>query len=342
MNLRCGCAVLAALVCGVAATVARAQKELLAETLGFSFEMPRDAVTSAGVYDPAGHLIKLLWTMQPLTAGKQVGQWDRANELGQQVAAGHYEYHVVVNPSTYENIGTVGNGGPTPDVLGHMPDCLEGVAVDETGAIYTANNWDEAGSDFKKWDADGKPIYHADYQIRNGHPNGVPHALAVDQEYLYCTMGGWEDDHNKAEQQVQRFRRSDGQAVKFTKTGREDGHINVYEWPKKHIPPGTPAADAALMGLPLQAIAVAGHELVVADALGGRILRFDKETGEATGEFATPLPHALAVDGQGRLWVGQQHHRVAVYSLDGKLLRDVLTDVGDLANFTSPTSRRAR
>jgi len=296
----------------------------------FSFQLDQGGKTSAGIYDSTGKLVRVLWTEQDKTAGSQTGTWDGKDDFGNSSAAGSYQYRVIVNGTKYVNVGAVGNGGPRPDILGHMPSTLEAVAADEQGGIYTANGWDEAGADFKKWDSTGKPVYDAQYQIRNGNPNGLPHALAVDDRYLYCTVGGSETDHDKAAQQVQRFHRIDGKAEPFTKTGREDGHISVYEWPKRQILPGTPEANVALMGEPLRAIAVDGDKLAVADALGGRVLLFDKATGEGKGEFKVQLPQALAVDRSGQLWVGHEHHQLSVFTPDGKKVRDVLGDIGEL------------
>ena len=96
-----------------------------------------------------------------------------------------------MNRATYVNVGAIGNSGQPADAAGHTPTHMAAVAVDDEGSVYTANGWDEAGADFKKWDKDGKSIYDANYQIRNGKPNGAPYAIAVDDQYLYCSMGGW-------------------------------------------------------------------------------------------------------------------------------------------------------
>jgi hypothetical protein len=59
------------------------------------------------------------------------------------------------------------------------------------------------------------------------------------------------------------------------------------------------------------------HPAPGADALGGRILKYDKVTGESRGEFPVKLPNALAVGKDGRVWVGHEHKCVSVFDPDG-------------------------
>ena len=298
-----------------------------------AFNLPQPALTSAGIYDTNGHLVRVLWTMKQLAAGAQTAPWDGLDQTGQAVPPGAYSYHIKVNNATYTNVGAIGNSGQPANAAGHTPANLESVAVDSAGAVYTANNWDEAGADFKKWDATGHAVYEANYQIRNGQPNGAPYSIATDDQYLYCGMGGWESEQWKNLQQVQRFTLKDGKAAPFAAgpEGIKDGHINIYEWPKKLIPPGTPPADAALMGAPLRALAISDTTIFVADALGGKIRRYDKATGVAQGEFPVPLPQAIALDAMGRVWVGHSHHQIDVFTPAGQHVAGPFGGLNDVA-----------
>jgi hypothetical protein len=257
----------------------------LAADVSFDFALPKPAVTSAGVYDDDGRLLRVLWTMEKLDAGKFSRAWDGKDDLGHDVPAGAYTYKIVANRGTYANVGAIGNSGVPADAHNHTPAHIAAIAVDEEGSVYSANGWDEAGADFKKWDKDGKSLFDANFSIRNGHPNGAPYAIAVDDKYIYCSVGGWANAPWNEAQQIQRFDRKDGKPAPFTKTGREDGHIQVYEWPSKLIPPGTSEADAEMMKLPLRSLATDDKAIFCADLLGNRILRFDKVTGEANGEL---------------------------------------------------------
>ena len=157
----------------------------------FQFTLPRPGLTSAGVFDRSGKLVQVLWTVKPLDAGTFTRSWNGDNQFSQTASNGPFEFRVVVNHAIYRNVGAIGNSGMPSDVKNHTPTTMLRVAVDRQGAVYTANGWDEAGADFKKWDASGQSVYDANYQIRNGQPNGQPYAIAVDDQYIYCSMGGW-------------------------------------------------------------------------------------------------------------------------------------------------------
>jgi hypothetical protein len=323
---------------GAAADVAvKSSKPLAAD---FSFKLSEPALTSAGVFDGQGRLVQVLWNRRQLPAGEQSGHWDGQDQFHHDAPAGDYEFRVVVNHATYKNVGAIGNSGRAPTPEAHTPTAMASVATDAKGAIYTANGWDEAGADFKKWDADGNAIYDGRYQMRNGNPNGAPYSIAVDDTAIYCGMEGWASAPWNHKQQVQRFALSDGKLQSFTHVDDKFGHIQVYEWPEKMIPPGTPPADAELMRTPLRAIAVAGDSLWVADALGGKVRRYHKITGEAQTGFDVKLPTALAIDGHGRIWVGHEHTHVSVFSTDGKLLANVLDNLGEIVALAFDPSGR--
>ena len=280
----------------------------LAAEVSFQYTLDAPVVTSAGVYDAQGKLVRVLWTLTDQPAGQHDAKWDGLDAFGQPTPAGAYSWRVACNSGSAINVGAIGNSGLPPSAAGHTPANIESVAVDKDGNIYTANGWDEAGADFKKWDKDGHSLFDAKFEIRNGKPNGAPYSIAVDDQYIYCGVGGWEHEPWNNRQQIQRFRASDGKPAPFTGTHLMDGHINVYEWPARQIPPATPPEDAELMKAPLRAIAIHGDTIYVADALGGKIRKYNKETGDPEGDFAVPLPSAVAVDPAGKwIWVITRH-----------------------------------
>ncbi len=294
------------------------------------FDLDAEAVTTGGIFDAQGRLVRSLWKLKRLPAGKHERGWDGLDDLDQPAPPGEYRWKVVANRAVYRNVGAIGNSGLPPNSKSHTPTHMHDVAVDAEGAVYTVNYWDEAGADFKKWDKDGNSVYDAQYQMRNGNPNGAPYACAIDEKYLYCTMEGWPGDQWKNRQQVQRFRLADGKHEKFTEAGRDDGHINLYEEPKKLIPADAPKEDAELMHWPLRDIEVQGEGLLVADTLGGRVLRFHKATGKSEGEFKVKFPTAIAVDKAGKIWIGHDRRKVSVFANDGKVEREVLNDLGQV------------
>lgn len=304
-------------------------------TIPFGFKLKRPALTSAGVYAPDGHLVRTLWTLAEKPAGRQEAAWDGLDEFGQPAPAAAYEYRVVLNRSRYTNVAIIGNTGKPPTEFGHIQHGIIGVTVDPAGRIYTANGWEEGGHDFKVFSPEGATLFHARYQIRNGNPNGAPHAIAVDATHIYCATHGWASEQWKNKMQIQRFRIADGTLEEFTDPALKPlaGHIELYEWPEKKIPAGTAPADAALMRLPVHALAVLGDTIFATDALGGKVHRFHKVTGSSQGDFAVRLPHALAIDAKGRLWVGHEHDRVSLFSPEGNGLGTRLRDQGEIRSL---------
>lgn len=294
----------------------------------FEFTLKTKASTSAGVYDSAGRLIRPLWSLKTLDAGSHSGRWFARDQFEQPVSGEGFELRVVVNNGSYTNVGIIGNSGN--DRKTHTPGNMRSVAVDSDGAVYTANDWEEAGADFKKWDKAGQSVYDADFQIRNGDPNGAPYAIAVDDQYLYCTMAGWPREPYNSKQQVQRFRKSDGKLEPFTGITENLGHIQLYEWPERQIPKGTSKADYELKKGPLHALAVSGETLYVCDALGGRVVLFHKTTGERKGELPISLPTAIAFRRDGQVWVGHEHTKVSTLDAGGAAPTEKIADIGEV------------
>jgi len=57
----------------------------------FSFNLDKPARTSAGIYDADDRLVRVLWTMKELPAGKHTGQWDGQDEFGQACPVGELD-----------------------------------------------------------------------------------------------------------------------------------------------------------------------------------------------------------------------------------------------------------
>jgi hypothetical protein len=183
------------------------------EAPDFSFSLPRAARTTAVIFDLQGNRVRTLWQLRTQAAGAQSSQWDGLTDFATEAPQGEYELRVYSNPGRYENVAAIGNTGP-PGADGHVPTTIEALAVDDEGAVYSANNWDEAGHDWKKWDKNGNALMHSNYQVRNGNPNGLPYQIAVDAQWFYVayfshTEGG--------SQWIQRFNRKTGISTKWDK-----------------------------------------------------------------------------------------------------------------------------
>jgi FlgD Ig-like domain len=295
-------------------------------------EMRPDIEFSAGeacqascrIFDNGGTLIRNLQSPQDIQPGAHGISWDGLDDSGAQMPPGEYEARVTLNPAIYTNAGNIGNTA-LPPTVNQNPTEIDSVAADNDGNIYTADVWDEAAQDFRKWDRDtGRHVFDAHGLIRNGNPNGLAYAIAVDNNYIYCATTS---HTNHAQQHMRRFHLSDGSPAPFPTAGT-DGHILIHDRPEDEIPSGTTESAAQLMQLPLRAMVVVGEKLFVTDALAGKILSFDRETGAALGSFDVNLPNALAADSQGQLWVGHERGLITVFSQDGKQSKLAHTGLG--------------
>ena len=222
-----------------------------------------------------------------------------------------------------------------------IPLRMESVTIDRADDIYTAGGSNDAGADLVKWDLEGKHLFDGWLKIRYERFEGAAYSVVVDEEYVYCAVRGRNAEPWNNRQQIWRFGIKDGKFAPFTGKSEKflmnrpqlaekarraaeepgellvDGTIQVYEWPGLQIPAKTPPADAELMKAPLRGLDVAGSTLYVADALGGKVRMYDSTTGAPKGEFDVHLPHAVAVDPTGQIWVAHNHDTVTAFRADG-------------------------
>lgn len=291
--------------------------------------LDQDSVTSASLFDAQGKLVRTLWQLRALRAGQHLEEWDGLTDTFAEAPRGAYELRLVSNAGRYENVAAIGNTGSPPDADGHVPMSVAAVVIDHDGAVFTANGWDEAGHDWKKWDRDGRNVLHANFQVRNGDPNGLPYRVAVDDHFLYVAYiahgGGKIGSH-----WIQRFDRQSGKSVRFPKGLERNGLIQVY-------PP--PEADS--WDQPLTSLVAAGNWLFVGDRRAHRVWKYDKASGEKLGDFPIEKPGAMAVDNDERLWIVRDGRSVVVHDdVSGDELAQPLTGCGKLVGLSfSPDGR---
>jgi len=281
----------------------------------FSYSVAKDATLSATIFDAKNNAVRSLFQFQPMKAGKHEMQWDGLDDQGKAAPSGALELRLIGNVGRFDNIAVLGNTGNPTDADHHIPVGIRSLAIDGDGALWSANGWDEAGHDWQKWDAKGQTILDAKYAIRNGNPNGLPYQIACDDRFTYV---GYHAHGDKGSQWIERFDRTTGAAVKWDKAW-ENGLIRVYppsegEWP-------------------LTDIAVAGDLLVVGDKRGNRILKFDKTTGQARGEFAFDQPGRIVVGPPNQLWIAQGGEKVVVTDLNGAILSTPIAGAGEISGL---------
>ena len=299
------------------------------KSYAFSCTIEEPGLTSAGIFDSKGRLVQVLWTMRTAEAGVLKGKWDGKDDGGVTAPAGEYTWKVVVNRSKYENIGTIGNTGQPPTTSGHVPIFLEGVAVDSANGIYTVHDWDEAHFSVIKWSrTDGRAEFNTGNVVNEALLTGI----AVEPDGSYAYVSGYEDinDRGKSKFAIWRIKLAGGKGNSkvedFSKAGRK---ILVYDG-NAEIPDHASPNDRDLMKMPLISIALVGDTLYVTDALKGRVLLYNKKSGELKQEIPVTLACGIAVELSGRIWVGRAHRKVSVLSPEGEIVATPISDLKDV------------
>lgn len=111
------CTTLLAVPIGATAQSPAGRDAAPAQATPWTFTLPRSAITSAGVYDSDGHLLRTLWRAEELPAGPHQQTWNGRDDRGQLVVAQDIEIRLVHHRLSYVWEGVIGNssgsfGGP--------------------------------------------------------------------------------------------------------------------------------------------------------------------------------------------------------------------------------------
>jgi DNA-binding beta-propeller fold protein YncE len=190
---------------------------------------------------------------------------------------------------------------------------ITALGIDSTGNIITAASA-QFGAVLEKLSPDGHPLYRA--TIDSPSLCTVT-AIAVDEDYIYCALRCQQQPPSPFQNQIRRFALADGKPAPFTGNTAPIPH-GVIEIPASTFSATTvPQADSPLINLPLRSMDIAGDTLYLTDALSGKIRMFDTTTGLQKSDFDVHLPHAIAVDPLGQIWVAHDHDSITLYRADG-------------------------
>ena len=211
-------------------------------------------------------------------------------------------------PNAYQRVG---NWAKMP--AGRFWGAAAGVDIDPDGkSVWVAERCAQnscAGSNLDpilKFDSSGKLVKAF------GHGMFVfPHGINVDREgNVWVTDGQGKDGMGH-------------QVIKFS----PDGNVLM-----RLGKPGVAGAGRDTFNMPSDVLVAPNGDVFVADGHGGmsnnRIVKFDsggkfiKEWGvKGTGPGQLDIPHALAMDSRGRLFVGDRNNnRIQIFDQDGKFL----------------------
>jgi hypothetical protein len=252
----------------------------------FSFFLPTEAATSAGVYDLNGLLIRTLWSNQHYPAGSRVANWDGKDDTGNVVAAGTYQIRLFYNNVTY-TWGVIGDTS-TSWTAPNSWDAQSKLPVDMAiagGIAYTANAYSEGGK------------------------NASSFALAAPQQPTALNSAGYLDEDQ--------YVSTDGINVYFAQVGSgwpasvpyvmawNVAANGYYVFPSGVVPTdGTKVTSVIDQGNVAAGIAVqtTGNILAVSHAAANQIMLFDKTSGAQLSTISVPSPGRMAYSPAGVLW----------------------------------------
>jgi len=297
----------------------------------WTFTLPRNATTSAGVYDREGHLLRTLWRAEELQAGAHQRSWDGRDDAGKMVVTQDIAIRVIHHRMTYVWEGVIGNSSASLGDSRVHKSFLPTSSFQPVGdRMFYAVGYNEAQPGFHAFDL-AKPQVHLLPFERVTDPFVSYAMLASDDVWLYWANGtGYSKTTFVGAIQLDSGKRASfkaGQQICLNfRQGTKDCYpdqsyesiINLRTEPED-IPTG---------------LAVQRQGRLLAVAHGGRnlIRLFDKTTGAAIKEFALALTpktvNQLAMTPGGDLWVVSGARILRYTDLNGQ--PTVAATVGDV------------
>ncbi|MBC7956421.1 MAG: hypothetical protein H7Y33_11200 [Cytophagales bacterium] len=271
----------------------------------WSFALPAQATTSAGVYSRDGTLIRTLWRAEPLAAGPHEGAWDGRDDRGVAANDSSYEIRLVHHRIRYVWEGVYGNSS----VAAGGPD-IHNAYLPPTSLV-----WDGDRVIYAVGFNEGRPGLHA-FPLSAPQHHTLPFAssdrfaavgmVAADANRLYwANIGGMSKTSFVGAYDLQTAKPakfSAGQTVCLIRM--KDGRT-CYP-PQEY--PGVVSVETQEALVPTGlAVQRRGRILAVSHGTVGKLRLFDKASGELLREIQLPLAakrlNQIAMTPAGDLWV---------------------------------------
>lgn len=302
------CGVLGALGVSPAAAAARETPAALttsaARATTWTFTLPRQATTSAGIYDLQGRLLRTLWRAEVLAAGEQRRVWDGRDDLGQPVADADVEFRLIHHHISHVWEGVIGNSSSGLGVNLHKAFLLPTSLSMQAGRGFYSVGYNEQqqgihGFELSAPGRNTRPIAWKD-------PFTGMAMIAVDGNRIYWANAGGLSKTSF----VGAFEIDSGRHVVFAAGApvclnvRAPSTVCYEDQNYPSVIDQESSAAEAPSGLAVQR---RGRLLAVAHPGQGRVRLFDKTSGAWLKEFVVALnPGALnqlAMSPAGDLWV---------------------------------------
>ena len=282
--------------------------------------MPFEGQLSVGIYDGDGQIVRTLLSAYPAHKGPRPLYWDGKDNLGQVAPPGKYEWRAIAHNVHGVDDGSVGDGGKPPWGKWEISDSVNGLAVDQTGALYEISFWNEAGHGLRKLTADGTADWVIPYYIRNV-AGGYGTAVATDGKYVFAALARNNREANGGRyirDDIRRVSAADGSPANFLADGKPENLITVNpEKPDPWIPSQNLTDDASRRMFGIHGMALDDRRLFVSNYYAGRIEVYDKETGQKLSQFDVDRPLGIAAAPAGDLWVANSGDRVTEFTPEG-------------------------
>ena len=270
----------------------------VAGRLQFSFSLPQNSVTSAGVYNSStGALIRTLWNNVQYQQGTNYGVWDGKDDSGAAVATGsNYQIKLIYHNVQYVWEGMIGNtsavqSGPT---VHRYISALMDMSI-AGGNAYYAVGYNELRAVFHSF-AIGNP------QVANSiQPTFSDCYSCLDYVAADATRSYWakcKGGISPSDTYVVALNNSNGSNYTFPKgtvpTGTNQKYTNCIDFDATANQPNSAT------GLAVQQ---SGNDLFVSHGNLNLVRVFDKVQGSSLGSFTVKSPGRLATTANGDVWV---------------------------------------
>lgn len=299
----------------------------------FSYTLSQNSVTSAGVYNSSGVLIRTLWSNLSENSGSYTKTWDGKNNEGASQSAGTYSVKVLINNLSYDRVCTLGNTS-TAQYGATKHSYLRGFQqfAIHNNKIYGAVGYVEAGNAHIKMDVSTWNQKTHIREVRDGDIDGEFNHVCTDGTNVY--WAGYDSYANQGSNVysfVLATKVVDDSEYVFTGSGT--GIVSSLQMSLAQNP--YLKCCGVLTGSSTQipsGIAVrrdGGVHLFVAHQGLNLIKVYNKSTGVFIRDLSFSAPTRLSIDSAGYLWVCHTSNKVSKYSInnDGTISAAILNIV---------------
>ena len=271
-------------------------------------QLPESAMTSAGIFDAQGRLIRTLWNGQRREQGRLSIRWDGRDDEGHEVIErSGYVARVLVHHVQYRWQGVIGNTSQDQTgahlFRGYLP--IQDMAFGTAGDGFYVVGYNEGQAGIHRFSA-----LHPQRQTALAHPDfrRVFRYVATDGRLVYAANVGLPaarpGDIHDAHTFVIALNAADGTEHVFA-AGRRVGSSPDSAW--QSVVDFAEEEQDTFGRLRQAATALAvqrhGSALFVAHAGSGEVRVFDKDTGALTGRISLAGVDAMDVAPDDSLWV---------------------------------------